>query len=376
MLIEEEKERYLRHLILPGFGEEAQLKLKQSSVLIVGAGGLGSPAALYLTAQGIGKLGIIDYDTVSLSNLHRQILFTDKDISQSKAQRGSEFLRAVNPFVEIETYNEKISFENAERIISSYDLVIDGSDNFATKYLLNDACVLNNKPLIFGSVLRFEAQISFLNLPGGPCYRCIFPKPAEVPDCSEAGVLGVVPGIAGTVMALEAVKYLTGVGDLLKGEMLLIDTLKMKFRLVNFTKNPACVICSDNPLISRLSENNIKCNNQNKTLYMSDHEISVEELKKKMDSGDNFFLLDVREMHEIPIASIGGTVIPLSELMDRLDELPVNKDEEIVVYCRTGNRSHHAVNYIVNELGYRNVKNLVGGLHAWHDRIDPSVKKY
>ena len=370
-----EKDRYLRQVIIPGFGLESQIKLKTSSVLIIGCGGLGSPAAIYLAAAGVGKIGLADYDVVNISNLHRQILFNDGDEGLAKSEIAGSRIQSLNPNVETISHNIRLDSENIAEIIGSYDVVVDGSDNFATRYLVNDVCVRAGKPFISGSVLRYEAQVSFFNLPGGPCYRCLFPEQGISPDCSEAGVLGVVPGIAGTIMAAEAIKYLTGIGKLLKGRLLVIDVFNQKFKEIVFGKNKLCHVCFPDSAGVYTANHNIS-NNSNSQIKMTVKQITVEDLKEKMDSGEKFFLLDVREMHEIPIASIGGRVIPLSELMDRLNELPENKDEEIIVYCRTGNRSHHAVKYLTEELGYTNAKNLVGGIHAWSDRIDPSVKKY
>lgn len=381
-----EIERYSRHLVIPEVGLEGQQKLKSAKVLMIGAGGLGSPLSMYLTAAGIGKLGIVDFDKVSFSNLQRQVIYTTEDVGKSKALLARERMNAVNPNVEIEIHDTKLTKDNAPGIIKDYDIVADGSDNFATRYLVNDACVLLGKPFVYASILRFEGQVSFFDPKTGPCYRCLYPEPpskGEIPSCEEGGVIGAVAGIIGSIQANEVIKYIIGKGELLSGRLLLLDALKMKFKEIKFEKNPDCPACSENPLITELmdyeefcnNKSNTKTNNTNMTAN-TDREISVEDFKKKSDSGEKFFLLDVREPFETEIASIGGHLIPLNELTDRLGELPPDKNEEIIVYCRTGARSRNAMVFLMEEGGYTNVKNLIGGIHAWHDRIDPEVQKY
>jgi molybdopterin/thiamine biosynthesis adenylyltransferase/rhodanese-related sulfurtransferase len=376
-----EIERYSRHLVIPEVGMEGQQKLKSARVLLIGAGGLGSPMSMYLAAAGLGKIGIVDFDTVSYSNLQRQIIYSTNDVGHPKGGLVKERLLSINPNIEIKVYDTKLTKDNALDIIKNYDIVADGSDNFATRYLVNDACVLLNKPFVYGSILRFEGQVSFFDSVNGPCYRCLYPVPpnaGDVPSCEEGGVLGVLPGIIGSIQANEVIKYIIGKGESLNGRLLLLDALKMKFREIKFEKDPACPSCGKNPVIAELIDYEEFCNNINNKTNMTDSntEISVEEYKRRIDSGDLPYLLDVREQYESDIASIGGHLIPMSELRDRMDELPENKNAEIIVYCRTGNRSHHAMMYLKDEGGYTNVKNLLGGIHAWHDRIDSSVTKY
>jgi sulfur-carrier protein adenylyltransferase/sulfurtransferase len=376
-----EIERYSRHLVIPEVGMEGQQKLKSTRVLLIGAGGLGSPMGMYLAAAGVGKIGIVDFDTVSHSNLQRQIIYSTNDVGHPKGELAKERLHEINPNVEVIVYDTKLTKDNALDIIKDYDIVADGSDNFATRYLVNDTCVLLSKPFVYASILRFEGQVSFFNSVNGPCYRCLYPQPpnaGDVPSCEEGGVLGVLPGIIGSIQANEVIKYIIGKGELLSGRLLLLDALKMSFREVKFEKDPACPVCGENPVITELIDYEEFCNNINNKTNMTDSntEISVEEYKRRIDSGDLPYLLDVREQYESDIASIGGHLIPMSELRDRMDELPENKNAEIIVYCRTGNRSHHAMMYLKDEGGYTNVKNLLGGIHAWHDRIDSGVTKY
>jgi len=320
--------------------------------------------------------------------LQRQIIYTTEDVGKPKAILAKEKLNSINPNVDIEIYETKLTKDNALEIIKQYDIVADGSDNFATRYLVNDACVFLGKPFVYGSILRFEGQVTFFNTKTGPCYRCLYPEPpnyGDVPSCEEGGVLGVLPGIIGSIQANEVIKYIIGKGDLLTGRLLMLDALKMKFKEIKFSKNPDCPACGVNPLITELidyeefcSSNSLnnKTKSENSMTDNSQPGITVEELKEKMDNGDKFFLLDIREQFETQISSIGGHLIPLSELRDRLNELPQSKDEELIIYCRTGNRSHHAMVFLRDEHGYSNAKNLLGGIHAWHDRIDPEVQKY
>lgn len=380
-----EIERYSRHLVIPEIGTEGQLRLRQARVLIIGAGGLGSPIGMYLAAAGIGKIGIVDFDTISHSNLQRQVLYSTNDVGHPKTVLAKQRLLEINPNVEIATYDTRLTKDNALEILKDYDLIADGTDNFATRYLVNDACVLLGKPFVYGSILRFEGQATTFDPRTGPCYRCLYPEPpayGDVPSCEEGGVLGVLPGIIGCIQANEVIKYIIGKGELLTGRLLLLDALKMSFREIRYSKDPECPSCSDDPLITTLLDYEQFCgtkqknNNSKKTMSeFSEWEITVEEYKEKSEKGDNHFLLDVREEFETKISSIGGHLIPLSELRDRISELPEDKSAELIVYCRTGNRSHHAMLFL-KEQGFTKVKNLLGGIHAWHDRIDPEVKKY
>ena len=382
-LTPKEIERYARHLVLPEVGLEGQQKLKSAGVLIIGAGGLGSPIGLYLAAAGIGKIGIIDFDTISYSNLQRQILYSSNDVGHLKTEYAKQRLHEINPGIRIETYNTKLTKDNALEIFKDYDIIADGTDNFASKYLVNDACVLLGKPFVYASILRFDGQVSFFDPESGPCYRCLYPEPpapGDVPDCAEGGVLGVLPGIIGSIQANEVIKYLLGKGELLKGRLLLLDALKMKFREIKFDKDPDCPVCSENPVLTGLTDYEQFCGVKNETnkknKMNSSTEITVEEYKQRIDAGEEIFLLDVREFVESSIASIGGVLIPMSELRDRLHELPADKNVEIIVYCRTGNRSHHAAAYLREEEGFTNVKNLLGGIYAWNEKIDPNILKY
>lgn len=385
-LSDSELRRYARHLVIPEVGVEGQTKLKQARVLIIGAGGLGSPLGMYLAAAGVGKIGIVDFDTISYSNLQRQVLFSEGDVGQSKADIAKERLLEINPGIEVKSYIVKLNAENAHDIIKDYDIIADGSDNFSAKYLLNDACVLLGKQLVYGSVLRFEGQVSVFHAKKGPCYRCLYPEPPEnVPSCEDAGVLGVLPGIIGSVQANEIIKLIIGKGELLTGRLLTLDALEMKFKEFKFSKNPDCPVCGKNPVIKNLKKDyynfeNCKTENTDTNLINeiriqhNEWEITVEELKNKIDSKEKFFLLDVREPFEIRISSIGGELIPINDLPNRIGEL--NKDEEIIVYCRTGHRSHYAVQYLRDNAGFTKVKNLLGGINDWADKIDNSLPKY
>lgn len=377
-----ELERYRRHLVIPEVGKTGQLKLKAASVLILGAGGLGSPISMYLAAAGVGRLGIVDFDELSYSNLQRQVLYSTNDVGHLKTELAKQRLNEINPNIEITLYNERLTKDNAFDILKDYDIIADGTDNFATRYLVNDACVMLGKPFVYGSILRFDGQVSFFDPKTGPCYRCLYPEPplaGDSPNCADGGVLGVLPGIVGSMQANEVIKFIIGKGELLNGRLLLIDALYMKFREVKFAKDPACPVCGSDPLITELIDYELFCNNTNKKESMTEHnewEITVEEYKQRIDKGDKVFLLDIREPHERDISNIGGVLVPMSELPERMNELPEDKDTEIIVYCRTGNRSHHVTLYLKDNVGYSNVKNLLGGIHAWHDRIDPEVKKY
>lgn len=381
-LTSNELERYSRHLVIPEVGKHGQLKLKAASVLILGAGGLGSPISMYLAAAGVGRIGIVDFDELSYSNLQRQVLYSTNDVGHLKTELAKERLNEINPNIEITLYNERLTRDNALDILRDYDIIADGTDNFATRYLVNDACVILGKPFVYGSILRFDGQVSFFEPVHGPCYRCLYPEPpapGDTPNCADGGVMGVLPGIIGSLQANEVIKYILGKGEMLNGRLLLIDALNMKFREVKFAKDPACPVCGSDPVITELIDYEQFCNNINSKENMTEHnewEITVEEYKQRVDSGEKVYLLDIREPHERDISHIGGVLIPMSELPERMNELPQDKDTEIIVYCRTGNRSHHVTLYLKDNIGYSNVKNLLGGIHAWHDRIDPEVKKY
>lgn len=382
-LSESDYKRYYRQIVLPELGIEGQKKLKNSSVLIVGVGGLGSPIGLYLAAAGIGKIGLIDFDSVSLSNLQRQILFTTGDVGKSKSETAREKLCSLNSDIKVVSYQTKLNKENILSVINDYDIIADGSDNFAAKYLINDACVMTGKPFVYGSILRFNGQVSFFDPENGPCYRCLYPEPpapGEIPSCEEAGVLGVLPGIIGSIQANEIIKFIIRKGDLLKGKLLLLDALKMSFTEIYFSQNPSCPVCSEEPIIKELAEYKEYCtdkpvNGLNEySSTDSKWKITVEELKHKVDNGEKIFLLDVREEYETHIANIGGYHIPFGELQFRLGEL--KKDDEIIVYCRSGKRSHIAVNYLRDVAGFSKVKNLIGGILEWADKIDNQITKY
>ena len=380
----EEIRRYSRHLTLPEFGMEGQRKLKTSSVLIVGAGGLGSPLALYLAAAGVGKIGIVDFDVVDETNLQRQILHGTKDVGRKKLASARETIRDVNPFVEVETFDVALTSENALDILSGYDIVADGTDNFPTRYLVNDACVMLGIPNAYASIFRFEGQASVFAAKDGPCYRCLYeepPPPGLVPSCAEGGVLGVLPGLAGTIQATEVIKMLTGIGEPLIGRLLVIDALGMHFRALRIRRNPACPVCGDHPSQTELIDYQAFCgiaaqpNGNTMKQETSLPEITVRELKNRIDQGNRPFILDVRQPYEYDIVNLDGTLIPLDELPDRLDELEEHKDADIVVHCRSGGRSSRAVQ-LMREHGFENALNLKGGVLAWSDEIDPSMPQY
>ncbi len=378
-LSNDEIRRYSRHLIMPEVGVEGQRKLKAGSVLMIGAGGLGSPTGLYLTAAGVGRIGIVDFDTVDESNLQRQVLYSTDQIGKSKLEMARERLHALNPYVKIDTYQTQLSSENALEIFKGFDVVVDGTDNFQTRYLVNDACILTGIPNVYGSIFRFEGQASVFGLEDGPCYRCLYPEPPPpglVPSCAEGGVFGVLPGIVGSIQANEVIKILTGIGELLKGRLLLFDALKMTFRELKLRRNPECPVCGDNPTQKKLIDYEQFCGVESTwSDYKrdADYEVEVEELKKQLDGGNKPFILDVREEHEYNIANLGGRLIPLRELPSRINELDSSK--EIVVYCKMGGRSQQAVEFLKGA-GFRKVKNLVGGIDRWAEKIDSSMPRY
>ncbi|HTY58905.1 MAG TPA: molybdopterin-synthase adenylyltransferase MoeB [Bacteroidota bacterium] len=378
-LSHDEIRRYGRHLILPEVGLEGQMKLKASSVLLVGAGGLGSPLALYLAAAGIGRLGIVDFDVVDESNLQRQVLHSTPYVGRPKLDSAKDRIHAINPNVEVELFRSRLTSANALGIIGGFDIVADGTDNFPTRYLVNDACVLLEKPNVYGSIFRFEGQVSVFSAPGGPCYRCLYadpPPPGLVPSCAEGGVLGVLPGIIGTIQAAETVKYILGIGESLVGRLLLFDALTMKTRELRLRRNPSCKVCGDHPEITELVDYEAFCGiapPPPEGAAVDEHAITVTDLKSQIDRGESPFLLDVREVVEYQIANLGGHLIPLNDLPRRVHEL--DSSQEIVVYCHSGNRSGQAVQFL-KQLGFRKVKNLLGGIDEWAERIDPAMPRY
>jgi sulfur-carrier protein adenylyltransferase/sulfurtransferase len=369
----EETARYSRHLMMPEVAADGQRRLKAAHVLCIGAGGLGSPAALYLAAAGVGKIGIVDFDDVDLSNLQRQILHGTKDVGRNKLESARDRLRDANPNIEVELHGCRFSSENAPGLVARYDLVIDGSDNFPTRYLSNDVCVFARKPNVYGSVFRFDGQATvFAPHLGGPCYRCLFPEPpapGAVPNCAEAGVLGVLPGIVGMVQAIEAIKLILGVGETLVGRLLHFDALKMKFREFNVRRDLECPICGERPTITEPIDYDQFCGPAADVPA-----ISVHELKRKLDARETIQLIDVREPFEFEIARINGAkLIPLGQLADRLHELKQNS--HTVVHCHRGPRSAQAVE-MLRRAGFAHVYNLEGGIDAWADEIDPATQKY
>lgn len=377
-LSEEERLRYSRHLLMPEVTLEGQLRLKAARVLCLGAGGLGSPALLYLAAAGVGTIGLVDFDTVDLSNLQRQILHGTSDIGRKKTESARASLQEINPNVALELHDTRFSRENAEALVAEYDIVVDGSDNFATRYLSNDVCVWARKPNVYGSVFRFDGHASiFAPHLGGPCYRCLFPEPPEpgsVPSCAEAGVLGVVPGIMGMIQAVETIKLILQAGETLVGRLLSFDALKMKFRDFRLRRDPQCPVCGDNPTIREPIDYEGFCHPPAAGGAPSIPVITVAELQRKLSDRSPLTILDVREPFEFEIARIeGAKLIPLQQLAERLSELAV--DQEIVAVCKSGVRSAHAVQ-LLQRGGFKKCFNLAGGVDAWADQIDPSMQKY
>ncbi|HVU08610.1 MAG TPA: molybdopterin-synthase adenylyltransferase MoeB [Verrucomicrobiae bacterium] len=376
----DEIRRYSRHLILPEVGLAGQKKIKAASVLCIGAGGLGSPIAMYLAAAGIGKIGIVDFDTVDYSNLQRQILHTDADVGRSKAESAKETINALNPNVEVVIHNTRISSENALDLIRPYDIVVDGTDNFPTRYLTNDACVLLKKPNVYGSIFRFEGQASvFAPHLGGPCYRCLYPEPPPpgmVPSCAEGGVLGVLPGIIGCIQTNEILKLALGKGNLLVGRLLLFNALDMKFRELKLRKDPACPVCGENPTIKELIDYEVFCGFEPAAKENENaDEVTVQDAKKALDNPNlGIKLIDVREPFEYEIAKIDGVpLLPLSQLQQRFTELDPNT--QYYLLCKVGARSHQAAEFL-REQGFKYVKNVKGGTNAWAEEIDRSLPKY
>jgi molybdopterin/thiamine biosynthesis adenylyltransferase/rhodanese-related sulfurtransferase len=378
-LTTDELHRYHRHLILPEVGAEGQRRLKAASLLLVGAGGLGSPAALYLAAAGLGHMGIVDADDVELSNLQRQIIHDTADVSSAKVASAERRIHALNPHVEVVTYRARLTSSNAMEVLANYDVIVDGSDNFATRYLINDACVLLAKPNVYGSVLRFEGQASVFSSGDGPCYRCLFrepPPPALVQNCAESGVLGVVPGLIGVIQAAEAIKLITGVGDTLVGRLLLVDALRMQFRTIDLARDPECVACGRREITSLIDYEAFCGVGQRdiERVVESDDEITPAALASRLERGEAPLLLDVREPYEWEIARLPkARLVPLDSLPDVLDSL--NPREEIVVYCHHGLRSAAAVEWL-REQGFSLTRNLVGGIDRWTSDVDPSMRRY
>jgi len=372
-----EIQRYARHLTLPDIGMDGQLALRAASVLVVGAGGLGAPVTLYLAAAGVGRLGLVDFDVVGVANLQRQVLFGTKDIGASKLAVAKSRLEDLNPNVSVVTHETKLVRENAIEIIAGYDLVVDCTDNFPARYLINDACILEGKPNIYGAVFRFEGQATVFGLEDGPCYRCLYPEPpppGTVLACDEGGVLGVLPGIIGCIQANEVVKIIVAKGETLKGRLLLFDGLQTKFRELRVDRHPGCPVCGEHPVIDKLIEYDHFCGVSGDAPDAgSVPTITALELKKRIDGGAPPYLLDVREQSEHQFCNIGGHVVPLREIPSRIRELETS--EEIVVYCRVGIRSASAVAYLRTQ-GFGKIWNLRGGIMAWADDVDPSLPKY
>jgi sulfur-carrier protein adenylyltransferase/sulfurtransferase len=380
-LSQEEILRYSRHLVIPEVGLEGQKKIKSASVLVVGAGGLGSPILLYLAAAGVGKLGVVDYDLVEESNLQRQILHSTKSLLKPKAKSAQERLRELNPYCQVNIFNEVFCSETAEKIATGYDILVDGTDNFPTRYLLNDLAVLTHRPYVYGSVFRFEGQASVFDAEKAGCYRCMFPqppKPGTVPGCADGGVFGVVPGIIGLIQATEVLKLILGIGDSLVGKLMLVDTLSMEFQKVNLAKNPDCPVCGEHPTIQKLMDYEQFCGvpvvNGHPNLVAMEHEISPTVLHQKMEKGEKIHLVDVRTPIELQVCSIAGSdFVPLENLVDKMKDW--NKDEILVFYCRVGNRSAKAVEQAINE-GFKKVYNLTGGINAWGVEVDQKINRY
>jgi sulfur-carrier protein adenylyltransferase/sulfurtransferase len=373
--------RYSRHLILPEVGMEGQRRLKAAKVLCVGTGGLGSPLAFYLAAAGIGTLGLVDFDVVDASNLQRQIIHSTKDIGRKKLDSAAEKLTALNPALNVVKHETMLSSANALEILKDYDIVADGTDNFPTRYLVNDACVLLGKPNVYGSIFRFEGQASVFATEQGPCYRCLYPEPPPpglVPSCAEGGVLGILPGLVGVMQATEVIKLILGKGEPLIGRLLLVDALNMRFRELKLRKNPECPVCGTNPTVTELIDYQQFCGivpetPQESSVKNGIPQITVKELKRRIDAGEDVQLIDVREPYEFQIAQIGGKLIPQNDVPQRLAE--IDREREVVVHCRSGARSQRIAEFL-KQSGYPRVVNVAGGILAWSDEIDPRVQKY
>jgi len=394
-LSNDEISRYSRHLILPEVGMEGQQKLKAAKVLCVGTGGLGAPLALYLAAAGVGTIGLVDFDTVDASNLQRQIIHSTATVGKLKVDSAEIMLKGLNPYTNVVKHNTMLTSANALEIFKDYDIIADGTDNFQTRYLVNDACVLTGKPNAYGSIFRFEGQASVFATADAPCYRCLYPEPPPpglVPSCAEGGVLGILPGLVGVIQATEVIKLILGIGESLAGRLLLIDALTMKFRTLKLHKNPDCPVCGTHPTITALIDYDQFCGIQKPTsvgplevaqnkavadapLVDGIPQITVQELKRRLDAHEDVFVLDVREPHEVQIVNIGAPLIPLGQLANRVGELTPQKGREIVVHCKSGGRSQKAA-LILKNAGFTHVGNLAGGILAWAEKIDPTLPKY
>jgi len=394
-LTNDEIARYSRHLILPEVGMEGQQKLKAAKVLCIGTGGLGAPLALYLAAAGVGTIGLVDFDVVDTSNLQRQIIHSTKTVGMLKNDSAELMLKGLNPDMKVIKHNTMLTSANALEILKDYDVIADGTDNFQTRYLVNDACVILGKPNAYASIYRFEGQASVFGAPLGPCYRCLYPEPPPpglVPSCAEGGVLGILPGLLGVIQATETIKLILGIGEPLIGRLLLVDALGMNFRTLKLRKNPDCPVCGTHPTVTELIDYDQFCGIEKPTSVgplevahdkaVADQpvvdgipQISVEALKQKLDAKEDVFVLDVREPHEYQIVNIGAPLIPLGEIGNRLNELAPQKDREIVVHCKSGARSQKAA-LALKQAGFTNVSNLTGGITAWADKIDKSLPKY
>jgi molybdopterin/thiamine biosynthesis adenylyltransferase/rhodanese-related sulfurtransferase/molybdopterin converting factor small subunit len=378
-LSNEEVARYSRHLIMPEVGMTGQRKLKAASVLMIGTGGLGAPLGMYLAAAGVGRLGLVDFDVVEASNLQRQIIHGTKDVGRPKIASARDRIQDINPHVEIETHETRVTSENALRLFVNYDVIVDGTDNFPTRYLVNDACVLTGKPNVYGSIFRFEGQASVFWAERGPCYRCLYPEPPPpglVPSCAEGGVLGVLPGIIGAIQANEAIKIILGAPDIMVNRLLLFDAWRMRFRELTLRKNPDCPVCGDNPTIKQLIDYEEFCGiTQQPEPKLTMEEITATELKQRIDKGDDIQIIDVREPHEYEIAQIPNSkLIPLGQVLNHMNE--IDPDRETVVHCKMGGRSAKAIDALKRAGFQGRLINLAGGITAWSNDVDPSVPKY
>ncbi|MDA0204287.1 MAG: molybdopterin-synthase adenylyltransferase MoeB [Acidobacteria bacterium] len=381
-LTNEEILRYSRHLILPEVGMEGQRRLKNAKVLMIGTGGLGAPLGLYLAAAGVGRIGLVDFDVVDVTNLQRQVIHGTKDVGRLKIDSAADSMQDINPALQIDKYNVPLTSANALELFKDYDVIVDGTDNFPTRYLVNDACVLLDKPNAYGSIFRFEGQATVFHHEDGPCYRCLYPEPPPpglVPSCAEGGVLGILPAVIGSIQATETVKLILGKGTTLSGRLMLYDALNMKFRELKLRRNPECPVCGDNPTVKELIDYQEFCGIPQQAAAEAEEqgrmsEITPLELKVRMDRGDDIFILDVREPHEYDIAKIqGSALIPLGQVAQRVDELDSTAD--IIVHCKMGGRSAKAQG-ILKEMGFSRVTNLTGGILRWSDDVDPSIPKY
>src|SRR5437868_2138811 len=378
-LTKDEILRYSRHLIMPEVGLEGQQKLKVARVLCIGTGGLGSPLALYLAAAGVGTLGLVDFDVVDFTNLQRQIIHSTSDVGRKKLDSAAEKIEAINPFVDVVRFDTRLSSDNALRIFEDFDIIVDGTDNFPTRYLVNDACVLTGKPNVYGSIFRFEGQASVFWAERGPCYRCLYPEPPPpglVPSCAEGGVLGVLPGIIGAIQANEAIKIILGAPDIMVNRLLLFDAWRMRFRELKLRKNPDCPVCGDHPTIRELIDYEEFCGmTQQPQAQPTMEEITATELKQRIDKGDDVQIIDVREPHEYEIGAIPNSkLIPLGQVLNRMNE--IDPDRETVVHCKMGGRSAKAIDALQRSGFPGKLVNLKGGITAWSDEVDPRVPKY